>query len=125
MQRRYPLGLAAPLLALVVTGVTAQERETPTQRLDALLASWRGQTAEHLREVWGREQSTEPRGNNTVLVYEKRQRLRATLGGIAVSPNGGSRCVVRFEIGAANEVLRTARQGGGQECWSQWRGFEP
>lgn len=125
MQRRYWSGFAAGLLALVAMSVSAQERETPTQRLDALLASWRGQTAEHLREVWGREQSSETRGNNTVLVYEKRQRVRATLGGIAVSPNGGSRCVVRFEIGAANEVLRTARQGGGQECWSQWRGLDP
>jgi hypothetical protein len=122
MNRRHRLGVFVVTLAFAASGLA---QETPNQRLDALLAKWRGQTAEHLREVWGREQSTEKRGDNTVVVYEKRKRMTATLGGIAVTPNGGARCIVRFEIGAANEVLRTARQGGGQECWSVWRGLEP
>jgi hypothetical protein len=115
----------AVLLASLLSAAVLQAQDTANQRLDALLASWRGQSAEHLREVWGREQSTERRGENTVVVYEKRKRVSATLGGIAVTPNGGARCVVRFEISAANEVLRTARQGGGQECWSVWRGLDP
>jgi hypothetical protein len=122
MQRRHWLGI---VLASLGCAATAGAQETPNQRLDALLAKWRGQTAERLREVWGREQATEKRGENTVVVYEKRKRLTATLGGIAVTPNGGARCIVRFEIGAANEVLRAARQGGGQECWSVWRGLDP
>ena len=115
----------AAISAFLGFAATAAAQGTPNERLDALLAKWRGQTAEHLREVWGREQSTEKRGNNTVVVYEKRKRVTATLGGISVAPNGGSPCVVRFEISAANEVLSTARQGGGQECWSAWRGLDP
>jgi hypothetical protein len=60
-----------------------------------------------------------------VLVYEKRVKVRATLGGIAVHPNGGARCVVRFLISDADEVQRVARQGGGSECWNVWRANEP
>lgn len=123
MQRRYGLVLCFAIVGSFAVSLAAQE--TPTQRLDAMLAEWKGQSADHLREVWGREQSSEKRGDNTVLVYEKRQRVRATLGGIAVTPNGGARCVVRFEMSPANEVLRTARQGAGQECWSAWRGLDP
>jgi hypothetical protein len=98
---------------------------TPTAKLDYLLSRWRGQPVAHVREVFGREDDTEMRGSNPVLVYEKRIKVRATLGGIAVHPNGGLRCVVRFLIGDTEEVLRVARQGGGAECWNAWRDYEP
>jgi hypothetical protein len=98
---------------------------TPTEKLDYLLATWRGQPVVHVREVWGREDDTEMRGANPVLVYEKRVKVRATLGGIALYPNGGLRCAVRFLIGDTEEVLRVARQGGGAECWNLWREYEP
>jgi len=98
---------------------------TPTEKLDHLLSQWRGQPVARVREVFGREDDTEMRGSNPVLVYEKRIKVRATLGGIAVHPNGGLRCVVRFLIGDDEEVLRVARQGGGSECWNAWRQYEP
>ena len=98
---------------------------TPTQKLDHLLSQWRGQPVTRVREVFGREDDTEMRGSNPVLVYEKRIKVRATFGGIAVHPNGGLRCVVRFLISDTEEVLRVARQGGGAECWNAWRQYEP
>jgi hypothetical protein len=117
------------LCALVSSGVAAAQEPgplaTPTDRLDHLLATWRGQPAAHLREVWGREQEAQMRGENLVLVYEKRVKVRPGLGGVTIHPNGGLRCVVRFEIDAVDKVARVARQGGGQECWSQWRRYEP
>lgn len=98
---------------------------TPTEKLDYLLSRWRGQPVARVREVFGREDDTEMRGSNPVLVYEKRVKVRATLGGIAVHPNGGLRCVVRFLINDTEEVSRVARQGGGAECWNAWRKYEP
>ena len=97
----------------------------PAEKLDYLLSRWRGQSVEHVREVFGREDDTEMRGSNPVLVYEKRIKVRATLGGFAVHPNGGLRCVVRFLISDSEEVVRVARQGGGAECWNAWRRYEP
>ena len=125
---RRLLGLAIGCGAFSLGPMAAQEPgplSTPTQRLDYLLSQWRGQTVEHLREVWGREQSSEMRGRNPVLVYEKRVKLRPGFGSITVHPNGGLRCVVRFEINEMEQVNRAARQGGGEECWSQWRRYEP
>ncbi len=98
---------------------------TPTEKLDYLLSRWRGQPVAHVRDVFGREDDIEMRGSNPVLVYEKRVKVRATLGGIAVHPNGGLRCVVRFLISDTEEVSRVARQGGGAECWNAWRQYEP
>ncbi len=98
---------------------------TPTERLDHLLSTWRGQPVARVREVWGREDETEMRGTQPVLVYEKRIKVRPTLSGIAIHPNGGLRCIVRFLIGETEEVIRVARQGGGAECWGAWRQYEP
>jgi hypothetical protein len=125
-QTVFVLGFAA----LAVYGSRAASQEpgplsTPTDRLDHLLSTWRGQSAARVREVWGREQESQIRGRNLILVYEKRVKVRAGLGGVTIHPNGGLRCVVRFEINEADEVARVGRQGGGQECWSQWRRFEP
>jgi hypothetical protein len=113
-------GLCAPL--------PAQEPgplATPTEKLDHLLSTWRGQTVTRVREVWGRENETDMRGTSPVLIYEKRVKVTAGLGGITMRPNGGLRCVVRFLISETEEVLRVARQGGGAECWNVWRQFEP
>ena len=108
-------GSGAGALAAQAPGPLA----TPTERLDYLLSTWRD------REVWGREAETEMRGANPVLVYEKRIKIRPTLGGIAIRPNGGARCVVRFLISDTEEVVRVARQGGGADCWNAWRRNEP
>lgn len=122
-------GVACALVTCVFCApVRAQEPgplATPTEKLDYLLSRWRGQPVAHVREVFGREDDTEMRGSNPVLVYEKRIKVRATLGGIAVHPNGGLRCVVRFLVSDTEEVLRVARQGGGAECWNAWRRYEP
>ena len=128
-RRQRLLGLATIGIVLAASPLAAQEPgalATPTQRLDYLLASWRGETVAHVREVFGREDATEMRGANLVLVYEKRVKVRAAgIGAVTIHPNGGLRCVVRFEINDAEKVVRVGRQGGGQECCNEWRRYEP
>ena len=125
---QWSLPLTLVGCALAMGELVAQEPgplATPTERLDYLLSQWRGQTVAHVREVWGREHETEMRGANPVLVFEKRVKVRPGFGSVTVHPNGGLRCVVRFQIDDAEKVARVMRQGGGQECWSQWRRYEP
>jgi hypothetical protein len=125
--QRWALGLAVATWWLAF-GASAQEPgalATSTEKLDHLLSTWRGQPVAHLRKVFGHEDATEMRGTNPVLVYEKRVKIRAAAGGFTVHPNGGARCVVRFLISETEEVLRVARQGGGDECWDAWRDYKP
>lgn len=127
-----PRRRVTPALALcaVAFGLPLEAQEpgplaTSTEKLDYLLSTWRGQSVTRLREVFGREDETEMRGSNPVLVYEKRVKVRAAIGGFTMHPNGGLRCVVRFLIGEDEQILRYARQGGGDECWNVWRKYEP
>jgi hypothetical protein len=116
------LACLAPLAAAQDPGPLA----TPTEKLDYLLTSWRGKALEDLLGVWGREESIERRGANQVYVFERRVKVRAGVFGVAVYGNGGLRCVARFEIDAdSKRVVRTTRQGGGQECWNAFRRNEP
>lgn len=126
--QRWAFGLAATWW--LAAGISAQEKEpgalaTSTEKLDYLLSTWRGQPVARVRKVFGHEDATEMRGSNPVLVYEKRVKIRAAVGGFTVHPNGGARCVVRFLISETEEVLRVARQGGGDECWEAWRDYKP
>jgi hypothetical protein len=124
----WSLPLTFVCCALAAGELVAQARgplATPTERLDDLLSQWRDQTVAHLREVWGREQETEMRGQSPVLVYEKRVKVRTGFGTVTMHPGGGVLCVVRFLIDDGDMVARTARQGSGQECWEQWRRYEP
>ena len=99
MARWQSLPLTLVCCALAAGELVAQAPgplATPTERLDYLLSQWRGQTAAHVRE-----------------------------GQVTIHPGGRLLCVVRFLIDDAEKVARTARQGGGQECWEQWRRYEP
>jgi hypothetical protein len=126
--QRWSSGLAFATCWFVF-GASAQQAPgafaTSTEKLDYLLSTWRGQPVEHLRKVFGHEDKSEMRGTNPVLVYEKRVKIRAAAGGFTVHPNGGALCVVRFLISETEEVLRVARQGGGDECWDAWRNYKP
>lgn len=126
--KRWHLTLTLTAYAFAL-GVSAQEPgplATSTERLDYLLSTWRGKPVTRVREVFGREDANEMRGTQPVLVYEKRVKVRPAVGGITIHGNGGLRCVVRFLISdETDEVLRVARQGGGDECWSAWRKYEP
>ena len=123
---QWCLPLTLGLCALAAGDLAAQgPLATSTERLDDLLSQWRGQTVAHVREVWGREQETELRGQSTVLVYEKRVKVRPGFGSVTVHPGEGQRCVVRFQIDDAEKVSRTSRQGGGETCWNAWRRYEP
>ena len=123
-RRRFHWALATCCFAF---GAFAQDPgpfATSSEKLDHLLSTWRGQPVARVREVFGREDSTEMRGTSVVLVYEKRVKLRAAAGGFTVHPNGGALCLVRFLISDTEEVSRVARQGG-DECWDAWRDYKP
>ena len=127
MRRWHFLRLAFGMGCCFAAAASAQQPgalATPSEKLDYLLSTWRGQPVARVREVFGREDSTEMRGTNPVLVYEKRVKLRAAPGGFTMHPNGGSLCVVRFLISDTEEVSRVARQGG-DECWDAWRNYKP
>jgi hypothetical protein len=119
-------GLAVCSVGLGLAAQAPGPLATPTDRLDYLLSTWKGQSVAHVREVFGREKEKTLRGTNVVLVYEKRVKVRPGFGSVIVNPlDGGLRCVVRFEIDDKEKVVRTAHQGGGQVCWDQWRRYEP
>ena len=126
MQRRYaPFVFATCCFALGAFAQAPGPFASASEKLDHLFSSWRGQPVAHVREVFGREDTTEMRGTNPVLVYEKRVKVRPAAGGFTLHPNGGAVCVVRFLIGDTEEVLRVARQGGADECWNAWRNHKP
>jgi hypothetical protein len=125
MQRWH--SLLALAIGGFVLGASAQQPgplASSSEKLDYLLSTWRGQPVARVREVFGREDSTEMRGTNAVLVYEKRVKLRGAVGGFTVHPNGGALCIVRFLISDTEQVSRVARQGG-DECWDAWRNNKP
>jgi hypothetical protein len=125
--RRWYLFLAFATCCCAL-GASAQQPgpfASSSEKLDHLLSTWRGQPVARVREVFGREDSTEMRGTNPVLVYEKRVKVRPAAGGFTVHPNGGAVCVVRFLISDTEVVSRVARQGGGDECWDAWRNHKP
>jgi hypothetical protein len=126
MQRwRFQSALAMWCFAFGASAQGPGPFASSSEKLDHLLSTWRGQPVARVRAVFGREDSTEMRGTNPVLVYEKRVKLRAAAGGFTVHPNGGALCVVRFLINDTEEVSRVARQGGGDECWDAWRNYKP
>ena len=72
MQRwAFALALATWWLAYDVAAQAPGPLATSTEKLDYLLSTWRGQPVERVRKVFGREDATEMRGTNPVLVYEK------------------------------------------------------
>jgi hypothetical protein len=126
--RRTPLAIALVFVALLARPAAADEPgpfATPTDKLDYLLRSWRGHKVEELQTVWGKHSAIEPHGDHKIYVFERRVKVSAGVFGVAVHPNGGLRCVARFDVNAAGEIVRTSRQGGGSDCWSQFRKYEP
>jgi hypothetical protein len=121
----FPLAFATCCFALAAYAQQPGPFASSSEKLDHLLSTWRGQPVARVREVFGREDSTEMRGTNPVLVYEKRVKVRPAAGGFTVHPNGGAVCVVRFLISDTEVVSRVARQGGGDECWDAWRNHKP
>ena len=126
--RRTPLAVALVAVALLIGPAAADEPgpfAAPTDKLDYLLRSWRGHNVEELENVWGKHSAVETHGDHKIYVFERRVKVRAGLSGVSVYPNGGLRCVARFDAHAAGEIVRTSRQGGGSDCWTQFRRYEP
>ncbi len=99
---------------------------SPDTKLDYLLSSWRGRSLEELRQVWGKEAEIRPRGDNSVHVFERRIKVRASiLGSISVYNGGGLACIAQFEVDPDEKIVRATRRGGGRECWNAFRRNEP
>lgn len=126
--RRHAARWSVWAAAAVLTGGFSAAHggpESPTDKLDDLLGRWRGQTLEHLHAVWGREEAIELRAGNSVYVFERRIKVRASPFAISVYPNGGLRCVARFEVDGNHQIVRTTRLGGGRDCWNAFRKLAP
>jgi len=126
--RKHNLALALAAAALVGPGAFADEPgpfASADEKLDHLLASWRGQSLEALHAVWGREQELTQRGRNRVFVFERRIKVRASPFGVSVFGGDGLKCAARFEVSDSDEIVRAARQGGGQQCWNALKRYAP
>jgi hypothetical protein len=126
--RSLHVALASALLAFAPNALADDEPgplASPNEKLDYLLSRWRGKTLEQLHAVWGREKEVTLRRPNRVYVFERRVKVRGGAFGVTVFSGGGLRCRARFEVDDANEIVRTSREGGGQECWGALRRYEP
>jgi len=96
-------------------------------KLDYLLGTWVGKSLENLTSVWGRASSNRPLGSNQVYVFERTSRSRAGFsilsGQVSVSTDDIV-CSASFEVDAQEEIIRVSRQGGGRDCWNQFKYFE-
>jgi len=125
--RKHTLGLALATVLVATAAFAADEPgpfASPDEKLDYLLASWRGETLEALQKAWGRETELGQRGRNRVFVFERRVKVRASPFGVSVFAGDGMRCVARFEVNDDDKVVRASRQGGGQECWNALKRYE-
>lgn len=124
-KHNFALALAAAALAGAAFADEPGPFASADEKLDYLISSWRGQSLEALRAVWGREEELTQRGRNRVFVFERRVKVRANPFGVSVFGGGGLRCAARFEVNDADQVVRATRQGGGQECWNALKRYAP
>ena len=96
-------------------------------KLDYLLDTWVGRSLEDLTSVWGRATSNRPVGPNRVYAFERTSRSRAGFsilsGQVSVSTDDIV-CTASFEINAEEKITRATRQGGGRDCWNQFKDYE-
>jgi hypothetical protein len=125
------LSRLAPCLLVVLGGrVLAQEPEalaTEKEKLDYLIQSWRGQSEESLKTVWGREESlTEQAGVKTYMFQRSKRGPALGLGGVQVLGRGQVVCSAYFQIGLENIVTRATWRGpSAGDCWDLLRENAP
>ncbi len=122
------------LLAGVLTAASAYAADKPgpfassEKKLEYLLDTWTGHTLEQLREVWGREKDTSPRGDNLGYIYERVRSSRAGFsllsGQISVSTDDVL-CTATFEVDDVSTIVRVTRMGIGKDCWDLFKRYEP
>jgi hypothetical protein len=119
------------LAALSIGGAFADERPPATatdrERLAYLFESWRGQSEESLKAVWGREETREDDGNITSYLFERQKRAPAVgFGGITVIGREMITCRAYFQVGLERIVTRaTWRGSGADDCWRLFREHAP
>lgn len=122
---RCLLAIALSMAAGIVFADAPGPLAPADDKLDYMLSSWEGRTRDELQQVWGRELEVQRRGGNKVHVFERTVKVRASVfSGISIY-NGGLKCMAYFEVDDEGVIVRTARRGGGKECWNAFRRNEP
>lgn len=124
----------APCLAAVMLAAGAAGADEPPgvhasdrDKLDYLFSSWRGQTEEALRDVWGRPESLQERESSKTFQFERRKRGPAIgLGGIRVAGRGVVICRAYFQTALEGIVSRATWRGqDANACWDLFRDSTP
>jgi hypothetical protein len=120
MRRKIPLAFLLTIVA--VPGAGAHDK------LDALLDSWIGKTAEEVVDVWGYGKTEEPAEADFEYLYStSSQPFRFNAAGItAASVNRA--CSVSFEFVRLEVVryrVRTPGSAKESQCWRAFRRNEP
>ncbi|HEY7670836.1 MAG TPA: hypothetical protein VIC71_01360 [Gammaproteobacteria bacterium] len=116
--------------ALMIHATAAQQEPgltTTREKLDQLIASWRGQPEQTLKDVWGRETSLTQGESTKTYMFERRKRgPNVGLGGVTVVNSGNTVCTAYFQIGLENIVTRTTWRGpDASVCWDLFREYAP
>jgi hypothetical protein len=122
-----------PLLAaaLLIGQAVADEAPGPlapdSEKLTYLFSTWRGQSVETLKAVWGRPESVETRGETET--YEFRRVKRGPtfgLGGVTVAGRGAVVCSAYFRVALEGVVTRATWRGpSADDCWGLFRAITP
>jgi hypothetical protein len=121
------------IFAALLIGQAALADEPPAasapdrDKLAYLFESWRGQSEESLKAVWGREETREDRENTTTYLFERSKRRPAIgFGGVTVIGRDVITCRAYFQIGLERIVTRaTWRGASADDCWSLFRESVP
>jgi hypothetical protein len=120
--------ISAAVLTLHAASAQDSGPTTAREKLDALLASWRGQPEQTLKEIWGRETSLTEGETTRTYMYERRTKRGPSvgLGGVTVLNNDNTACSAYFQIGLENIVTRTTWRGPDvSACWDLFREYPP
>ena len=126
------LSIGVGLLGAVSLLVQAADKPGPFAgpdvKLDYLLSTWKGRTLDELKSVWGRHSRVIKRGRNDAYVYEQTSKVRtgaSIFTGQVKVDTGAVTCAAFFEINDADEIIWTARNGGGKPCWNMFKKKKP
>ena len=124
---------AVCLASVVLAAASATAEEPPDvyatdrEKLDYLFSSWRGQTEEALRAVWGRPESLQERTSSKTFQFERAKRGPAIgIGGIRVVGRGVVTCRAYFQTALEGVVTRATWRGpDANACWDLFRESAP
>jgi hypothetical protein len=98
-----------------------------SEKLTYLFSTWRGQSVDTLKAVWGRPKSVETRGATETYEFERGKRgTTFGLGGVTVAGRGAIVCSAYFRVALEGVVTRATWRGpSADDCWGMFRDITP